>query len=899
MDIYISFMSEIDFKKIEKKWQERWEKAGIFKVKENAKKKKFYCLEMFPYPSWSGLHMGHVRNYAMGDCIARFKRMQGFNVLYPMGYDAFGLPAENAAIKNKSHPKAYTENAMAGIEKNQRALGLSYDWTRKFATCEPEYYRWNQWFFLQFFKKGLAYKKEAPVNWCPKCKSVLANEQVENGKCWRCESLVEEKRLEQWFFKITEYAERLLKDLDKLQWPEKIKKMQENWIGKSEGLLFSAKVNGMDITVENFNSVPQMAFADTFYVIAPEHPLVKKLVKGTVYEKKVIDFVDMIRRKKSSGDFSIEKEIEGVFTGRYVEDPLGNGNLPIWVASYALVDYGTGIVKCSAHDERDFRFAKKYGIPLKVVLVPRDSKRRKSVEAFEEFYRDDEGVLIEPKDMEGKNYLESREPMMGWLEQKGFAKRKTNYKFRDWLISRQRYWGTPIPIIYCDKCGMVPVPEKDLPVLLPENAVFTGKGNPLANTEEFVNTKCPSCGGQAKRETDTMDTFVDSSWYFLRFCNPHINGFAFDKKAVNYWMQVDQYIGGAEHAVMHLLYARFFTKVLKDMGLVNFDEPFSRLFNQGIVYKDGHKMSKSVGNVVTQEEMSEKYGIDTARLFLLFVGSPEKEMEWSDKGVEGVYRFVNRVYRLGEHKSGSGSKDAYVESKMNKTIKYVTEEIEGFGFNKAIGKIMDYVNTLHSKSEYISEKAFKKSVGALCLLLSPFMPHLAEELWERLGNKTFVSVERWPKSDPKKIDEKAEYLEDIIDKSVKDIKEVLTLLKIEKPEKINLFVSEDWKYLLFKKVKALLEKTHNTGEILKEVMKDSGMKKHGKDVPGIATALVKDPSKIPEIILNQKEELEMLKKSKEIFEKEFNCKIEILSSDKSASPRAKKAEPGKPGIEII
>lgn len=889
---------ETNFKSIEEKWQGKWEQAGIFKVKEDSKKEKFYCLEMFPYPSAAGLHMGHIRNYAMGDCIARFKRMRGFNVLYPIGYDAFGLPAENAAIKNKSHPKVYTENSMAGIEKNQRALGLSYDWTRKFATCYPEYYIWNQWFFLQFFKKGLAYKKEAPVNWCPKCKSVLANEQVEGGGCWRCHTQVEEKRLDQWFFKITDYADRLLKDLEKLRWPEKIKKMQENWIGKSEGLLFSAKIKGMDIAVENFNSVPQMAFADTFYVIAPEHPLVKGLVEGTKYEKPVMDFVDMVRRKKASGDFRIEKEIEGAFTGRYVEDPVGNGTLPIWVASYALVDYGTGIVKCSAHDERDFKFAKKYGIPLKAVLVPRDSERRGRVEKFEEFYREDDGILTEPKEMAGKTFLEAREPMMRWLEQKGFAKRKINYKLRDWLISRQRYWGTPIPIVYCAACGIVPVTEKDLPVLLPENVVFTGEGNPLANTDRFVNTKCPQCGGQAERETDTMDTFVDSSWYFLRFCNTHINDFAFDKKAVKYWMPADQYIGGAEHAVMHLLYARFFTKVLKDMGLVGFDEPFSRLFNQGIVYKDGHKMSKSVGNVVTQEEMSDKYGIDTARLFLLFVGSPEKEMEWSDKGIEGVFRFVNRVYRLSKLKSGGGSKDAYIESKMNKTIKDVTEEIEGFGFNKAIGSIMDYVNTLHSKSDYISDKAFKKSMGALCLLLSPFTPHLAEELWERLGNKPFVSVERWPKADERKIDKKIEYSEFLVDKAVSDIREVLTLIKIENPNQINIFVSEDWKYLLFKKVKSLLEKTHISSELLKEVMKDPEMKKHGKEIPNIAGSLVKDPSKIPAVILGGEEELKILAESKAFLEKEFNCKIEISPAEKSSSQRARKAGPGKPAIEV-
>ncbi len=885
-------MSEIDFRKIEKKWQERWEKEGIFKIKENPKKKKFYCLEMFPYPSGSGLHMGHVRNYAMGDCIARFKRMHGFNVLYPMGYDAFGLPAENAAIKNKSHPKIYTENSMASIERNQRALGLSYDWSRKFATCYPEYYKWNQWFFLQFFKKGLAYKKEAPVNWCPKCTSVLANEQVEDGKCWRCESQVEEKRLEQWFFKITDYADRLLKDLDKLQWPEKIKKMQENWIGKKHGMLISHKVKEMDIELTSFTAYPAWSFADTFIVIAPEHPIVEKLVKDTEFEKSVKAFIEDV--KKISPDERTEDKFEkkGVFTGRYVIDPFTGEQMPVWLANFALLDFGTGIIRCSAHDPRDYVFAKKYNIQLREVVERIDPKVPVSA-------HENKGVLKNSGQFNGKRVEDVIDEMCKWMEKKGFGEKNITYKIRDWLISRQRYWGTPIPIIYCEKCGMVPVSEKDLPILLPEKAIFTGQGNPLANTQEFVNTKCPECGVKAKRETDTTDTFMDSSWYFLRFCNPHKDSFAFDKKAVKYWMPVNQYIGGAEHAVMHLLYARFFTKVLKDMGLVDFDEPFEKLFNQGILYKDGHKMSKSFGNVVTQEEMSERYGIDTARLFLLFVGAPDKEMEWSDKGVEGVYRFVNRVYRLLEdHEGKSIIKDRYIESKRNAVIKTVTEQIENFEFNKAIGNIMGYVNNIQSSLEHTSEKTLKRSMETLCLLLCPFAPHLAEEIWEKLGNREFVSLQGWPKHDPKKINLKAEYSEELANKTVSDIREVLTLIKIEKPKQINIFVSENWKYQLFKDVRKYLEKTHNTGEILKEVMKDPEMKKRGKDVPEIVGALVKDPSRIPGIILNEKEELELLEESKPVLEKEFSCKVEIMPADKSISPRARKAEPGKPGIEV-
>lgn len=885
-----------DFKSMESKWQEKWAKAGIFKVKEDPKKKKFYCLEMFPYPSGSGLHMGHVRNYAMGDCIARFKRMHGFNVLYPMGYDAFGLPAENAAIKNKTHPKTYTENSMSNIEKNQRALGLSYDWTRKFATCYPEYYKWNQWFFLQFLKKGLAYKKEAPVNWCPKCTSVLANEQVENGKCWRCESVVEEKRLEQWFFKITDYADRLLNDLGKLNWPEKIKKMQENWIGKSEGTEIFFKLEGSKEVIPAFTTRPDTIFSVTFLVLAPEHPLVLKLVKGTKYEKGALEFIDKIKKESLVDRTNEGKEKEGFFIGKYAVNPASKEKIPVWIANFAIMDYGTGAVMCDAHDKRDFKFARKYSIPLKFV-ISKDGKPLDANKAIEAYT--DDGILFSSGQFNGLGNREALPKISDWLVKTKAGKKVLNYKIRDWLISRQRYWGTPIPVVYCGKCGAVPVPEKDLPILLPEKAEFTGQGNPLANTPEFVNTKCPQCGGKARRETDTMDTFVDSSWYFLRFCNPQFHDFAFDKKSVNYWMTVDQYIGGAEHAVMHLLYARFFTKVLKDMDLVNFDEPFAKLFNQGILYKDGHKMSKSFGNVVTQEEISEKYGIDTARLFLLFVGSPEKEMEWSDKGVDGVFRFVNRVYRLGEeYKKGDGSKDRYIESKMHRAIKSVTETIENFEFNKSIGHIMGFVNNLSGNLEYVSQKIFRDSMETLCLLLSPFAPHLSEEVWETLDNKPFVSTEKWPKFDPKKINEKAEYSEDFIRKVVGDVKEVLILLKIERPKQVNIFVSENWKYELFKQIKSLLEKTRNIGEILKEVMKDVEMKRYGKDVPAIVGGIVKDPSKLPELVLSQKEELGILEFSKSVLEKEFGCKIEIVPADKSVSPRAKKAEPGKPGIEV-
>ena len=781
-------MEGFDFRPAERKWQKRWEEARVFEAKEDPKKKKFYVLEMLPYPSAAGLHMGHIRNYTMGDAYARFKRMHGFNVLYPMGYDAFGLPAENAAIKNKTRPKEYTEKAIAGIKKNQKSLGLSYDWTREIATCYPEYYRWNQWFFLQMLKKGIAYKKEAPVNWCPKCETVLANEQVEDGKCWRCDSEVVEKSIEQWFFAITKYADRLLEGLEKLEgWPEKIKAMQRNWIGKSEGVNFREKVKDMGIEFEVYDSIPQTYVAQTFTVIAPEHPLVRELVKGTKHEKPVMEFVERIMKKKAENRFDIENDMEGIFTGRYVQNPFGKGDLPIWVASYVLAEYGTGIVNCSAHDMRDFAFAKKYGIPLRIAMLPKDHTQAEKVKRLEFCYHEDpEGIIEEPEEFKGMTWAESREPIIKYIEKMKYGKSAVHYKIRDWGISRQRYWGTPIPVVYCKKCGMVPVPEKDLPVLLPEDVEFTGHGNPLEKHDKFVNANCPKCGGKARRETDTMDTFVDSSWYFLRYCSPKSKEFAFDKDAVRYWMPVDQYIGGAEHAVMHLLYARFFTKVLRDMGLVGFSEPFTRLFNQGIVYKDGHKMSKSFGNAVTQEEIADRYGIDTARLFLLFVASPDSQLEWSEKGIQGTYRFLTRFYRWVDEnrekiKSGQHEPaklvERILEMKLHATIKRASTEIEGFQFNLAISCIMEFVNDLYKYADVgINEKLLGECVRKTVQILSVFAPHTAEELWEKTGGMSFVSVSEWPQFDEKKITDKLMESENAINCTIEDVKNILKIV---------------------------------------------------------------------------------------------------------------------------
>ncbi|MEK6889274.1 MAG: leucine--tRNA ligase [Nanoarchaeota archaeon] len=764
----------IDFSRIEKKWQKKWEEKKAFVVDEKSKKNKYYVLEMYPYPSASYLHMGHVRNYTIGDVYARYKRMKGFNVLYPMGYDSFGLPAETAAKKEGIHPKKYTEDSIKKIMVYQKSLGNSYDWTRVIASHEEDYYKWNQYFFLKLFEKGLAYRKKAPVNWCETCQSVLANEESEGGKCWRCGNEVVKKDLEQWFFKITDYADRLLDDLKKIEWPEKIKTMQENWIGRSEGVNFIEKVKGMDLNFEVYDSIPQTFIAQTFTVIAPEHPFVEKLVKGTKYEKSVKEFVEKIKQKKSKGDFDVEKDIEGIFTGKYVDNPFGTGDLPIWVASYVLADYGTGIVNCSAHDERDFAFAKKYNIPLKLAMLPKDEKFAKKVKNFEVcHYKDPEGIIQEPVEFKGMTWKEAREPIINYIVKKKIGKKVVQYKLRDWLISRQRYWGTPIPIIYCDKCGVVPVSEKELPVKLPEKVDFKVVGNPLNSVNAFIEVKCPKCKGKARRETDTMGGFVDSSWYFLRYCDNKNKKEAFDKKKAEYWMPVDQYIGGAEHAVMHLMYARFFIKALKDMGIVKFDEPFKKLFNQGILYKDGAKMSKSKGNVVFQTDISEKYGIDTARLFLMFVSSPDKQMEWNDEGVVGAYRIINRLVALSSKIKGKA--DEKEEHKINLAVKRASESIEVFDYPKAVIAITGFIDKF---AESVSREGYEK----LLKMMSLFCPHVAEEMWEKIGNKGFVSLADWPEADESKIDVKLEQDEKNIEKVSNDINNIKKMINKENPD---------------------------------------------------------------------------------------------------------------------
>lgn len=750
-----------DFKEIESGWQRIWADNELYKVREDAKDRpKYYALEMFPYPS-GNLHMGHVRNYSIGDVVARVKTMQGYNVLHPMGWDAFGLPAENAAIKHGVHPSKWTLSNIDNMRRQLAQLGLSYDWDREVTTCLPDYYKWTEWLFLQFYKKGLAYKKKSAVNWCPDCATVLANEQVVNGACERCGTEVIKKDLEQWFLKITDYAERLLKDIELLKgWPDKVKTMQENWIGRSEGAEVNFVVEGTGDVITVYTTRPDTIYGVTFMVLAPEHPLVEKLTEGTDYAADVKAFVRKMQTMNEIDRTSTDTEKEGIFIGRSVINPMTGKSIPLFIANYVLMDYGTGAVMgVPAHDQRDFDFAKKYGLDIRLVIVPEGITEKYSnlTQAY-----DAEGFMVNSGPFDGLPNEDAMAKIIKYMEERGIGQGQVNFRLRDWLISRQRYWGAPIPIVYCEKCGTVPVPEKDLPVMLPTDVEFKPTGqSPLAECPSFVNTTCPECGGPAKRESDTMDTFICSSWYFLRYCSPHSADAAFTRESVDYWMPVEQYIGGVEHAILHLLYSRFFTKVLYDMDLVGFEEPFTNLLTQGMVLKDGTKMSKSKGNVVSPEEIIEKYGADTARLFILFAAPPERDLEWSDQGVEGAFRFLNRVWRLvaayidGLNESGRvevmSAADKEIRRVTHFTIKKVTEDINlRFNFNTAISAIMELVNALYlyrDKNPERSSAVEAEAINTLIVLLAPFAPHISEELWQAVGYQDSVHRQPWPKYD--------------------------------------------------------------------------------------------------------------------------------------------------------
>ncbi|MDD4940319.1 MAG: leucine--tRNA ligase [Candidatus Omnitrophica bacterium] len=731
---------EYSFKDIEEKWQRAWKDRKSFEARAVSGRPKYYCLEMFPYPSGK-IHMGHVRNYTIGDVFSRYKAARGFQVLHPMGFDAFGQPAENAAIKNKTKPDAWTHQCIGEMERELQKMGFSYDWGREVSTCDADYYRWNQWIFLKMFEKGLAYKKASPVNWCPSCATTLANEEVIDGGCWRCHSPVEQKDLEQWYLRITEYKERLLEDLKQLaHWPERVIAMQTNWIGKSQGVEIFFKVQDTGAQLPVFTTRVDTIFGATYVVLAPEHPLVESLIKGKPQEKEARAFIAKVAKESTVARASSDVKKEGVFTGAYAVNPVNSEAIPIWIADYVLMGYGTGaIMAVPTHDQRDFLFAKEHGLPMRVVIQPAGAAL--SVETMSEAY-EGSGVEINSGEFNGLTNEEAKLRIAEWMEKKGIGRIQTHWRLRDWLISRQRYWGTPIPIIYCQKCGTVPVPYENLPVELPADAPFTGEGgSPLGKVAAFVNCTCPKCKSPARRETDTMATFFDSSWYFLRYCSPQEINAPFDVKEAKYWMQVDQYIGGIEHAILHLLYSRFFTKFFKDLGMVDYDEPFVRLLTQGMVLKDGEVMSKSRGNIVDPDSMIQRYGADALRLFILFAAPPEAELEWDDRGMEGALRFLNRVWRIQDNLKSEASQD--VLKALHKTIKKVTEDYESFKFNTAIASMMELVNAIYQGA------ADRNVFSTLVILLAPIAPHFCEELWQIMGNKEPVAAAPWPAYDEK------------------------------------------------------------------------------------------------------------------------------------------------------
>ena len=744
-------MERYDPKKIEAKWQRVWEDEQAFHVSnpdggDSGGQKKTYVLEMLPYPSGE-LHMGHVRNYMLGEVVAHFRRRHGYAVMRPMGFDSFGLPAENAAISEGRHPREVTERNIAAIRRQMERMGWAIDWERVLTTHSPEYYRWTQWLFLKFFEAGLAYRKEAPVNWCPNDQTVLANEQVIDGRCERCGFEVESRRLEQWFFRITAYADRLLEEMELLEsWPERVLTMQRNWIGRSEGAEVIFRIEELDIDIPVFTTRPDTLFGATFFVLAPEHPLVPKLAHGTPHEQEVLEYARRAATRPTAERADPEKEKTGVFTGHFVTNPVNDNRLPVWVSDYVLMDYGTGaIMGVPAHDERDYAFARRFELPIKPVVVPTDGEVEEGA-AFLGHSGDEK--LIDSAQFSGMSSTEGKQAIVEWLDSRGRGRPAVSYRLRDWLLSRQRYWGCPIPILYCDECGMVPVPEEDLPVLLPDVEEYLPKGrSPLAAAEDWVNTTCPKCAGKARRETDTMDTFVDSSWYFIRYADPHNDQAPFDRAIADYWLPVNQYIGGIEHAILHLLYARFFTKVMNDLGLVGFREPFARLFTQGMLHYNGAKMSKSKGNVIVPDEYVELYGADACRLYLLFIGPVEQDAEWQDTGFEGIVRFLHRLWRVGmEHAEAQAveGQDTPLGRKAHATIDKVTDDIgRRFALNTPIAAVMELVNEI---SRHPEDPAVRFATETAVSLIQPYAAHIAEELWGQLGHVRLWQAP-WPEAD--------------------------------------------------------------------------------------------------------------------------------------------------------
>ncbi|MFW9788134.1 MAG: leucine--tRNA ligase [Candidatus Thorarchaeota archaeon] len=931
--------------KIETKWQKKWDDSRVFEVKEDPDKPKYYCLEMYPYPS-SSIHMGHLRNYSIGDAFARFKRMRGLNVLYPMGYDAFGLPAENAAIAHGIHPEKWTWENINAIKIQQKSLGLSYDWSRQIQSIDVDYYIWNQWIFLKMFEKGLAYKEESYVNWCPKCTTVLANEQVVSGKCWRCNSIVEQKFLQQWYLKIREYADELLEQMDGLEWSDNVKNMQRNWIGRSEGTTINFQIKDTGEVIPIFTTRPDTLYGVTFFVFAPEHPLVEKWVIGTESEKPFRKFLKEVLEEDRFKRTATDTEKRGMFIDKYAINPINGREVPVYIGNFVVYEYGAGAVMAvPAHDQRDFEFAKEFGIPIEIVIQPEGSELHPNMisEAYE-----GEGSMVNSESFNG---LESRKGMTEitkHLEKMGAGNATVNYKLRDWLISRQRYWGTPIPILYCESCGIVPVPFEDLPVRLPTDVTFSGHGNPLATSSSFVNTTCPKCGGPAKRETDTMDTFVDSSWYFFRYCDPQSEELPYRKEPVMYWGPVDQYIGGVEHAILHLLYARFWTKFTRDIGLHDINEPFLNLLTQGMVNKaspfcetcnqflpvgsydlktktckncGNHyemrsaKMSKSLGNTVSPESIIEKYGADTARMFILSVANPEKELEWSDQGVERAYRILQKTWNLltaspKKTRTETHIVDTRIQYAIHSVIRKTTNQIEELAIRDAVNGIIWLIDTAQSYYENeeigVNQEIFELCKKTIMLLLSPFVPHFTEELWEIIGQNQdgvhFISSESWPEFDEGYIQDDIVKQWTYFDQVVEDIRNIIKVITREPSEntieRIHLIIADNWKTSVVQKSIEAIKENTQPHKIIPKLMADESIRPHGKDVQKLIKKIEKDPLKFDLLFTSAKQELEFLQNVKVLLNQRFGVDISIQPEESSSHQKAAIALPGKPAIVI-
>ncbi|MFX1377858.1 MAG: leucine--tRNA ligase [Promethearchaeota archaeon] len=929
-------MVEYDPQKIETKWQQKWEKDRIFEVDIDRKKKKYYVLEMYPYPSGK-LHIGHLRNYTIGDCYARYKRMSGFNVLYPMGYDSFGMPAENAAIDHGANPEEWTNKNIKTMKNQQKRIGLSYDWTREIYSHDPNFYKWDQWFFLQMLDRGLAYKQEGYVNWCPKCITVLANEQAQGGRCWRCNSRVDQKFLSQWFLKIRDYAEELIEGLNLVDWPDKVKAMQRNWIGRSEGTIIKFPIKGESRTIDIFTTRPDTLYGVTFMVFAPEHPWVREWVNDTEYESDFNKLYEEVMHQDKFERTDIQIDKKGMYIGKKAINPVNNEEIPIFIGNFVIYEYGAGAVMAvPAHDQRDFEFAKEFDIPIKIVIHPHDYElnEAKMTRAYE-----GAGVLVNSEEFDGLDNQTATYEITEKLDKLGMGHLTINYKLRDWGISRQRYWGCPIPIIYCTKCGMIPVPYEDLPVYLPKDVEFTGTGNPLKTSKNFVNIQCPKCGNSAKRETDTMDTFIDSSWYFLAYCDPPSvkSKIPYSKNLVNYWGNVDQYIGGIEHAVMHLIYARFFTKVGRDLDLHKFDEPFQSLLTQGMINKahpfcnncnsflmkadlntmrcrkcgnvnliqKSVKMSKSYGNTVNPGDIIKKYGADAARFFILFGASPDSGLEWSDEGVDYAYRFIKSTFKLltdplTNIRNSTNIRDTLIRYYLNKTVKKVTENIDKLEIRNAVNNIIQFTSELIKyKSEGVKKEFFEECREKFILLLHPIAPHITEEIWEIIGRKDYVSLVSWPHYDKKLLTKESDHKWNLMNNIIDDINKIKIAMKIDSLNKISIIIADQWKLKFYNRLMAILDETKNQGEIMKILMQESELKKYGKLVNQNIIKILKNVGKYPKFTLSTDDEYYFFNEIKPIIEDRFHSEVEIKFEKDSTAQKAAQALPSKPAIIIF